>query len=57
MSPVIAKIERLQVRRGGRTIIADFELAIEAGEVIGLVGKNGCGKSTLLLAVAGVVAS
>ena len=53
---VIAKIERLKVRRGGRTIIDAFELTADAGEVVGLVGKNGCGKSTLLLAVAGVLA-
>jgi len=35
-SPVIAKIERLEVRRGGRVIINEFELTAEAGEVIGL---------------------
>jgi ABC-2 type transport system ATP-binding protein len=53
---VIATVERLVVRRGGRTIVDGFELAISPGETVGIVGKNGCGKSTLLMAIAGVLA-
>ncbi|MEO6775252.1 MAG: ABC transporter ATP-binding protein [Kofleriaceae bacterium] len=44
------------VRRGGRTIIDHLDLAVGAGECVGIVGKNGCGKSTLLMAIAGVLA-
>lgn len=49
------RVENLDVKRGGRTIIHAFDLAVEAGEVVGIVGKNGSGKSTLLLAIAGVL--
>lgn len=49
-------LEDVSVRRGGRTIIAGASLAVAAGEILGLVGKNGCGKSTLLSAIAGVLA-
>ncbi len=49
------RIERLGVRRGGRTILSDVELDVGGGEILGVVGKNGCGKSTLLLAIAGVL--
>ena len=49
-------VERLRVKRGGRTILADFALEVKAGEIVGLVGKNGCGKTTLLSAIAGVLA-
>lgn len=49
-------VERLRVKRGGRTVIADFALEVKAGEIVGLVGKNGCGKTTLLSAIAGVLA-
>ena len=50
------RVERLVVRRGGRTIIDGLEVTAEPGEVVGIVGKNGCGKSTLLMAIAGVLA-
>ena len=49
------RIENLDVKRGGRTIVHAYNLAVEAGEVVGIVGKNGSGKSTLLMAIAGVL--
>lgn len=48
-------IERLSVRRGGRTVIDGIVLAVEPGEILGVVGKNGCGKTTLLGCIAGVL--
>ena len=50
------RVERLVVRRGGRTVISGLDLEAEPGEIVGVVGKNGCGKSTLLMAIAGVLA-
>ena len=52
----LLEIDRLAVRRGGRTVIEDVSLALEEGEIVGVVGKNGCGKTTLLSCVAGVLA-
>ena len=40
----------------GVTAIADFNLTVRPGEVIGLVGENGAGKSTLMKILGGVVA-
>lgn len=53
---MILGVERLTVRRGGRTIIDELSLEAGAGEIVGVVGKNGSGKSTLLMAIAGVLA-
>ncbi len=52
----VLRVERLNVRRGGRTIVEDLALEAMAGEIVALVGKNGSGKSTLLMAIAGVLA-
>jgi ABC-type multidrug transport system ATPase subunit len=52
----LLEIDRLAVRRGGRTVIDDVSLTADPGEIVGVVGKNGCGKTTLLACVAGVLA-
>ena len=52
----ILEIDRLAVRRGGRTVIDGCSLSLGGGDIVGVVGKNGCGKSTLLACVAGVLA-
>ena len=55
MSHAVLLVERVSIKRGGRTIISAFDLEALAGEVVGVVGKNGTGKSTLLMAIAGVL--
>lgn len=49
------ELSSLHVRLGGRTILADIDLAVEPHEFVALVGPSGCGKTTLLGAVAGFV--
>jgi ATP-binding cassette subfamily F protein uup len=47
--------QNLRVVFGDRPLLEDASLQIEAGERIGLVGRNGEGKSTLLEILAGVI--
>jgi ABC-2 type transport system ATP-binding protein len=50
----VVEIEALRVVRGGRVVLDDLSLTIEAGAVTGLLGPSGCGKTTLLRAIVGV---
>ena len=40
----------------GRCVVDDVSLALEPGDIYGLVGRNGAGKSTLLKVLAGYLA-
>ena len=40
--------------RGSTTVVKDFQLDIERGEFVTLIGHSGCGKSTVLSMIAGL---
>ena len=43
------------VRRGGRWLVKDIDLAIRAGEIVTLIGPNGSGKSTTAKLALGLI--
>jgi iron complex transport system ATP-binding protein len=48
-------LERVEIARGGRTLLRDVSLALGSG-VVAVVGPNGVGKTSLLRAMAGALA-
>ncbi len=56
METAMLQIQKLSFSYGKkRMLFRDFSLDIEAGKVIGLLGKNGTGKSTLLYLMCGLL--
>lgn len=47
-------LDKLTVRIAGKTVCEDFDLQLEAGRCIGILGANGVGKTTLLHTLAGL---
>jgi ATP-binding cassette, subfamily F, member 3 len=50
---VVLEVERGEIGVAGRTLLRDFDVWLERGEHISLVGPNGTGKTTLIEALAG----
>lgn len=48
------EIEHLRVVRGGKLVLDDLTLGVEAGIVTGLLGPSGSGKTTLMRSIVGV---
>ena len=56
MDTTMIKAEHLCFGYGkNKQVFNDFNLEIEKGEIIGLLGKNGTGKSTLLYIICGLL--
>ncbi len=51
----LLRVDNLEVRAGGRTLVSGVSFAIDAGERVGLIGESGSGKSLTALAVLGLL--
>jgi len=54
-APSALRFEGVSVAPAGQPILSGVDLAVEPGEVVGLVGRNGAGKTTLLRVASGVL--
>ncbi|MEM6392847.1 MAG: ABC-F family ATP-binding cassette domain-containing protein [Planctomycetota bacterium] len=50
----LLSVANLELALGDRPLLEGVNLTLDAGQHVGLVGRNGCGKSTLLKLIAGV---
>jgi branched-chain amino acid transport system ATP-binding protein len=51
----LLEVKSITVRYDTATILDEASLAVEQGELVGLVGPNGAGKTTILRAIAGLI--
>jgi sulfonate transport system ATP-binding protein len=51
---VAVTLEGVSKRYGERAVLSNFDLSIERGSFVAIVGRSGCGKSTLLRLIAGL---
>jgi ABC-2 type transport system ATP-binding protein len=52
---MLLEIDHLRLSLGGRLILSDVNLDLDAGEIYGILGPNGAGKSTTIGAVLGLL--
>jgi branched-chain amino acid transport system ATP-binding protein len=50
----LLKVEKLSAYYGPVQILHGIDIAVEAGQIVGLVGANAAGKSTLMFSLAGL---
>lgn len=51
----LLSVEGVSAGYGGATVVNDVSLAVRAGEIVTVLGKNGMGKSTLMKTIMGFV--
>ena len=49
------RFENITIKYGNHTVLSNFSLEVESGQIMCLVGPSGCGKTTLVRALLGLV--
>ncbi len=56
IAPLLVETAGLEVRKSGRRVLYDIDIAVADGEIVTILGPNGAGKTTLLRALLGLIA-
>src|SRR5215831_6342464 len=56
MTQPVLQLQRVTMQFGGLKAVADFDLTVGKGELVGLIGPNGAGKTTVFNVITGVYA-
>ena len=56
MNGPLLQLERVTMQFGGLKAVADLDLGVSHGELVGLIGPNGAGKTTVFNVITGVYA-
>jgi branched-chain amino acid transport system ATP-binding protein len=56
VSAPLLQLERVSIHFGGLKAVADLDLTVGEGELVGLIGPNGAGKTTVFNLITGVYA-
>jgi branched-chain amino acid transport system ATP-binding protein len=51
----LLRVEQLETAYGASQVLFGIDLRVDAGEVVGLLGRNGMGKTTLIRSICGLV--
>jgi branched-chain amino acid transport system ATP-binding protein len=51
----VLEVSGLSAGYGKLSVVHDFDVSVDGGEIVGLIGRNGAGKTTTLLAIAGFI--
>ncbi|MFY9109544.1 ATP-binding cassette domain-containing protein, partial [Aliarcobacter butzleri] len=54
LSGIEIKTNNLTKSFGDRVVLSEFNLKVDSGEFVSIVGRSGCGKSTFLRLVGGL---
>jgi ABC-type polar amino acid transport system ATPase subunit len=54
VSEIVLRLRDVELRRGGRAVVAGVSFAVARSEVVALMGPSGSGKTTILRAIAGL---